>query len=144
MTQKASLIRDAFLFCLSRTGNMTISADCAGVRRAEISAWMACDDGFVKAVDAAMSEAYERVFYEAMQRGLSGVESNRYYKSEVIGTVRTPSDGLLRYVLDQLAVQCELLGAGMPEEDTDDIAALRERIKRQLAVIVSNHEETNS
>ena len=46
MSDKASLQRGAFLFCLSHTGNLTIAADFAGTTRAMMMAQMAADEGF--------------------------------------------------------------------------------------------------
>ena len=40
MTEKASLNRDAFLFCISQTGNMTVAADFIGTSREQIMAQM--------------------------------------------------------------------------------------------------------
>ena len=69
---KASLARDAFLFCLARTANRTISAEFAGISRAAITKMIASDHEFAMAVEQAVIEAHERIFYEAMQRGLIG------------------------------------------------------------------------
>ena len=100
MGDKASLVRGAFLFCLSHTGNMTIAAEFAGASRAQIIAMMRQDAAFQQASEQAMQEAEERVFFVAMERAIKGVKVPRFYQGAIIGYVPIPSDMLLRYVLE--------------------------------------------
>ena len=58
MTEKASLNRDAFLFCVSQTGNMTVAADFIGTSREQIMAEMTQDAGFAKQVKKAIDESF--------------------------------------------------------------------------------------
>ena len=80
MVDKASLSRGAFLLCLSHTGNLTIAAEFAGLKRAQILAAMAEEEGFQAAVAEAMAEAEERVFHHAMRRAIEGVKVPRFYQ----------------------------------------------------------------
>ena len=85
MGDKASLVRGAFLFCLSHTGNMTIAAEFAGASRAQIIAMMRQDAAFQQASGQAMQEAEERVFFVAMERAIKGVKVPRFYQGASFG-----------------------------------------------------------
>ena len=116
MGDKASLVRGAFLFCLSHTGNMTIAAEFAGASRTQIIAMMRQDAAFQQASEQAMREAEERVFFVAMERAIKGVKVPRFYQGAIIGYVPIPSDMLLRYLLERLRV-CDL-SSDADETDT--------------------------
>lgn len=74
MPKKASLHRDAFLFCVSHTGNLTVAADFIGKSRAEIRDEMTQDADFAKQVQQAEEESKDRLLYHAYQRALYGVQ----------------------------------------------------------------------
>lgn len=138
MSDKASLQRGAFLFCLSHTGNLTIAADFAGTTRAMMMAQMAADEGFAKDVQGALLEAGERVFHQALLRGLKGVAVPRFYQGEIVGYVHSPSDSMLRYALERLAREAAKLdktadNQGADEGSDDGLAELRQKIKDRLA-----------
>jgi len=138
MSDKASLNRGAFLFCVSQSGNLTIAAEFAGAKRAEMAQAMAGDAEFAKAVEEALLEADERLFHQAMRRALIGVEVPRFYQGEIVGYVRTPSDLLLRYVMDRMAAQRRDAQKAKSERDdradnATDIAALRAKIRAKIA-----------
>ncbi len=137
MSDKASLQRGAFLFCLSHTGNLTIAADFAGATRAMMMAQMAADEGFAKDVQGALLEAGERVFHQALLRGLKGVAVPRFYQGEIVGYVHSPSDSLLRYALERLARETAKLDKvadeGAEEGVDEGQAELRQKIKDRLA-----------
>lgn len=63
MNKKASPHRDAFLFGLSQTGNLTAAADFAGVKRADMLREIPCDEAFARAVKEAQEEAFDRLLY---------------------------------------------------------------------------------
>ena len=144
MSDKASLIRGAFLFCLSHSGNLTIAADFAGTTRAEMAQAIADDSHFAKAVEEALCEAHERVFYQAMMRGLKGERVPRFYQGEVVGYVRLPSDGLLKYALGQLAAQSQIHKSSDEMADqTQKIADLRQQVRAKLAGWLAEIEESD-
>lgn len=136
MSDKASLNRGAFLFCVSQSGNLTIAAEFAGATRAEMAEAMAGDADFAKAVEEAMLEADERLFHQAMRRAVIGVEVPRFYQGEIIGYVRTPSDLLLRYVMERLAAQRRdaqmLQGAHADKANDIDIEVVRDKIRAKI------------
>ena len=142
MSDKASLIRGAFLFCLSQTGNMTIAAEFAGTTRASMMAARGDDEGFAKAIEAALQEADDRLFYHAMVRGIKGVAMPRYYQGEIIGYVHIPSDSLLRYVLERSAGQLAPSPDAPDGIDTEAQAALRDKVRAKLAAW-SNKEDAS-
>ena len=145
MSDKASLNRGAFLFCVSQTGNLTIAAEFAGSARATITAAMALDADFAQAVEQAMLEADERVFHQAMRRAVIGVEVPRFYQGEIIGYVRTPSDYLLRYVMERLAAQRRGAQNGYDGRDdkadnAPDIETMRAKIRAKIASWADDNE----
>ena len=145
MVDKASLSRGAFLLCLSHTGNLTIAAEFAGVKRAQILAAMAEEEGFQAAVAEAMAEAEERVFHHAMRRAIEGVKVPRFYQGAIIGYVRMPSDILLRYVLERLGTnQMRAAEDARPDEGAETIAngvQVQARLRAKLAEWLNDHNE---
>ena len=68
MSEKASSYRDAFLFCVSQTGNLTMAAEFVGITRADVMADMRADPSFEKDVQNAKEEAFDRLRYQTVQR----------------------------------------------------------------------------
>ena len=145
MVDKASLSRGAFLLCLSHTGNVTIAAEFAGVNRAQILAEMAKEEGFKTAVAEAMAEAEERVFHHAMRRAIEGVKVPRFYQGVIVGYVRTPSDMLLRYVLERLGTnQMRKAEDDRPDDGAETMAngvQVQARLRAKLAEWLNDDNE---
>jgi hypothetical protein len=109
----------AFLTHFRLTGNVTLSAQAAGVERRCHSRWMADDPAYAEAFADAQDEANDQLEAEARRRGYQGVdepvfgrlarvervedESGVDYVTErytgVVGTVRKYSDTLLIFLL---------------------------------------------
>lgn len=145
MSDKASPNRGAFLFCLSHSGNLTIAAEFAGATRADITKAMARDADFAQAVEEALCEADERLFHQAMRRALIGVAVPRFYQGEIIGHVRTPSDYMLRYVMERLATQRreaqQSQGRNADALDSvTDIETMRAKIRAKIALWAQEHD----
>ena len=136
MTKKASPIRDAFLFCVSQTGNLTVAADFAGVTRAEMIAKMAAEPAFAQCVEEAKQEAFDRLLYQAMRRAVTGVEVPQYYQGELIGHTQKRSDSLLRYMLNFLDAAHKHSDVTHDSQDQDGevsgLQEMRDRIKARL------------
>ena len=133
MPKKASLQRDAFLFCVSQTGNITVAVDFIGMRRADILAEMAQDAVFAQQIEAAKQESYERLLYHAYQRALHGVQVPHFYQGELIGHSARPSDSLLCYLLkhNESAYHQE---DGQEPHINGDLEQIRLALKKRLAV----------
>ena len=99
MSKKASLDRDAFLFCVFQTGNITVAADFIGRRRADVVAEIEQDAAFAAQIETAKQESYDRLLYHAYQRALHGVQVPHFYQGALVGHSARPSDRLLCYLL---------------------------------------------
>lgn len=143
MNDKASLIRGAFLFCVSHTGDVTISAEFAGVSPSHIREMMAQDAAFAKAVDGALCEAEDRVFYHALRRALDGQMISHYYQGEIVGYVARRSDSLLRYVLYRLQTRGGALAEAINGSDdtSQDVQSARARLKARLMDFAAQDEK---
>ena len=96
--RQASLQRDAFLFCLSQTGNFTIAAEFAGLSSSALRHQADTDSQFASAINEAFREACDRLFYVAFERAIKGIVILQFYQGEEVGAIRRPSDALLRYL----------------------------------------------
>ena len=137
MVKKASSYRDAFLFCVSQTGNITMSAEFAGISRSEVLADMMADPSFETQVQNAKEEAFDRVRYQALQRAIQGLEVPRYYQGEIIGHTRQYSDSLLRFMLrfeKETNGETKVKGRAEPSPQIEE---LRQKLKLKLSALNS-------
>ena len=143
MTEKASLNRDAFLFCISQTGNMTVAADFIGTSREQIMAEMTQDAGFAKQVKKAIEESFDRLLYQAHQRALYGVKVPHFYQGELIGYSARPSDRLLRYLLKRMETALHQEDETACESHID-VEHIRQALKQRLAMPVLSETSSDS
>ena len=131
--RQASLQRDAFLFCLSQTGNFTIAAEFAGLSSSTLRYQADKDSQFATAINDAFREACDRLLYVPFERAVKGVVIPQFYQGEEIGAINRPSDALLRYLLQRAATIAE------QDKDSDqneaDYEALRAQLSERLAQI---------
>ena len=140
--RQASLQRDAFLFCLSQTGNFTIAAEFAGLSSASLRYQADKDSQFASAINEAFKEACDRLLYVAFERAIKGIVIPQYYQGEEVGSIRRPSDALLRYLLqragDDKAKDKE------PTQNEADYEAMRTRLSQRLAQIASEDDNLST
>ena len=133
--RQASLQRDAFLFCLSQTGNFTISADFAGLSSGELRLQADEDIGFAKAIHNAFREACDRLVYVAYERAVNGVVVPQFYQGEEIGFTQKPSDNVLRFLLDRAGQDDRQ--SGDDAQDEVNFERLRATLGKRMARFVS-------
>lgn len=88
-----------FLAFLSSNGNVTMSAERAGISRSVVYKFFRTDEKFSKRMYDARQEAADRLEEEARRRGVDGWEEPVFYKGDVCGSVRKYSDSLLLALL---------------------------------------------
>ena len=140
--RQASLQRDAFLFCLSQTGNFTIAAEFAGLSSSALRHQADTDSQFASAINEAFREACGRLLYVAFERAIKGIVIPQFYQGEEVGAIRRPSDALLRYLLqragDDNAKNKE------PSQNEADYEAMRTRLAQRLAQIASEDDKLST
>ena len=90
---------EEFLKWLAQTGNVSLSARNARLKRSQLYALKASDPAFEKAWSIALEEATDLLQGEAIRRAIEGFEEVKYVKGEPVGTVRRYSDQLLMFLL---------------------------------------------
>jgi hypothetical protein len=75
----------AFLDCLKNNGNITQSARCAGVTKANVYFAMRRHPQFRKAVDAALEESHDLIRAEAQRRAIQGVNEPVIWQGQMQG-----------------------------------------------------------
>ena len=133
MSEKASSYRDAFLFCVSQTGNLTMAAEFVGITRADVMADMRADPSFETDVQNAKEEAFDRLRYQTVQRAIEGIEVPRYYQGEIIGHTRHYSDSLLRFILHFEKEVNLKTTAKSKQEASAQIKEFRAKLKQKLS-----------
>lgn len=92
-----------FIELLALTGAITAAA--RGVGKSAWSAYKLRErpgaEEFARAWDIAQQMAGDRVYAQAIDRALNGVEVPRFYRGRQVGTVRRPDYRLAHKVLDQ-------------------------------------------
>lgn len=88
----------AFLQAYSATGNLSVSAQAAGVHRTLHYKWLN-QERYAEAFEQAQEVANDALEAEARRRAVTGVEEPVFYKGEVVGTIRKYSDRLLTVLL---------------------------------------------
>lgn len=91
--------KEEFLEVLSRTANVTISAECAGISRRTAYDHRDKDEAFEKAWDEAVECATDQLLEEARRRAALGVTEPVYYQGKIVGGVRRYSDNLLMFLI---------------------------------------------
>ena len=89
-----------FLAFLARNGNVTLSAQEAGIARATAYDALQTDKVFSQAWEDAMEQASDVLEREAWRRAAEGVDQPVFYRGEVVGHVRKYSDVLLMFLLN--------------------------------------------
>lgn len=91
-----------FIAALAAIGTVAGAARAVGM-----SAWSAYKlrdragaEGFARAWDIAQQMPGDRVYEQAIDRAINGVETSRYYRGRQVGTVRRPDFRLAFKVLD--------------------------------------------
>jgi transposase-like protein len=88
-----------FLTQLAETGNVSASADEAGLPRHQVYDWRRQDEAFARRWEDALMVAVDKLAFEARRRALDGVEEVRYFQGEPVGSIRKYSDQLLMFLL---------------------------------------------
>ena len=91
--------RLAFLISLAHSGNVTISAEFAGISRSSLYSWRLQDAEFAESWDCAMHESLDRLKEAARRRAIYGIDEPYFYHGEQVAVRRRYSDGLLIYLL---------------------------------------------
>ena len=91
--------RDRFIQTMKSTGNITIAAREAGVKRPTAYYWKDRNEKFSKEWDGAMDHAVDLLEAEARRRGMVGVDEPVFQGGKQVGVKRRYSDGLLSMLL---------------------------------------------
>jgi hypothetical protein len=91
--------KDLMLNSYALNGNISASAQVAGIHRSTHYAWMENDPEYAKAFEEAGKEAIERLEEEARRRAVDGVDEPVFYQGMECGRVRKYSDILLMFLL---------------------------------------------
>ncbi len=91
--------RPAFISALSKTGNVTVSAEAAGINRTTAYASFNSDPEFAEQWNEAVQEAADRIEAEALRRATRGVNKPVWYKGQQVGTELEYSDTLMLAML---------------------------------------------
>lgn len=103
MQRQKKARQNAFLAAFSRTGNITVAANKAGINRGTHYEWIDTDPEYAGRFADASEEAADYLEAEARRRAVVGVEEPvGWYQGEAGGTVRKYSDTLLIFLLKGL------------------------------------------
>lgn len=91
--------KGAFLAAFVNNGNVTKSADAAGIDRRTHYQWCEDDAEYAEAFCGAQEAACDHLEAEARRRAVDGWEESVFFKDEVVGTKRRYSDTLLIFLL---------------------------------------------
>ena len=124
---------DSFLIFLAHNGNVTKSAELAGLTADRNEAFAAAHPDFKAEMDKALGAAADRLRYVAWQRAVFGEEAPYYYRGEVVGMNRRPSDQLLVMLLRLF---------GQKERPSEQQAEYRRRLISQITEKLARLSET--
>lgn len=93
------LKKASFLAAYADTGNITTSAQIAGIARPTHYDWMQDDPEYVTAFLQAEGQAIDSLEREARRRAIEGTEEPVYQGGREVGTIRKFSDVLLIFLL---------------------------------------------
>lgn len=96
----------AFCETLRDTGNVTASAEAAGISRAHAYKMRGENEEFAAAWDEALEQAIDSLEQEARRRAMEGWDEEVYQNGGLVGTKRRYSDTLM----------CALLNAHRPDK----------------------------
>lgn len=88
-----------FLEVLAATANARKAYARSGLARSTVYRWRNKDPRFARAWDEALERGIGALEDEALRRAMEGQEEPVFYKGEVCGSVRKPSDTLLIFML---------------------------------------------
>jgi len=89
----------ALLAAFAETGNITRSAELAGIDRRTHYDWLAADPAYERAFLDAREQAADRLEEEARRRAVEGTVKPVFYKGREVGGIREYSDTLLIFLL---------------------------------------------
>lgn len=115
---------ETFLCFLSYNGNLTVSAEHAGLSLREVRARQSTEPEFAQNMTDALESAADRLRFKAWQRAVHGEDVPYFYQGEQVGTKRRPSDQLMAQLLRASDNQTDL---------TDDKEDSRVQLARRLA-----------
>lgn len=88
-----------FIEAMSRTANIRVACEYAGVGRSIANRHKKIDPVFSEAWELAIEDAVDSMEAEAMRRGARGYEEPVFHKGAIVGHVRKASDQLLMFML---------------------------------------------
>jgi hypothetical protein len=91
--------KDRFLQCFEETGNISKSAEIAGINRRDHYDWLKNDEKYVDAFAKSAQIAGDSLEAEGFKRALEGWEEPVFYQGEQTATIRKFSDTLLIFLL---------------------------------------------
>lgn len=137
MTQQQ---KEHFTAHLAETGNVTSSAEAAGVARSVVYEWRKQDKEFARKWEEALAIAVDSLTLEARRRALEGVEEIRYFQGEPIGSIRKYSDQLLMFLLRAYDPKTFRLLRDHSKGKTRPAKEIREQIQEKIDRL-SRHRE---
>lgn len=90
---------DLFLYTLSETGNVTYSAEVAGITRQTAYEHRNINEAFSALWDDAIEQSVDALELEARRRAKEGVKKPVFWQGQEIATVAEHSDTLLIFLL---------------------------------------------
>lgn len=121
-----------FLILLACTGNISLSAQSAGLSRQLVCHWRNTDRLFAESWAAAEAQFSDQLRYAAFQRGVEGRREPVFYQSQKIGERVLYSDPLLLYLLQLADTDSRAASDNQSEAERDQLLA---QIAAQMAAL---------
>ena len=131
-------IKSRFIRQLATSGNVTASAESAGVARHTVYEWRKHDPVFASKWEDALAIAVDALAMEARRRALDGVEEVRYFQGEAIGTIRKYSDQLLMFLLRAYDPQTFISMRNNTSPPTKSAKEIRDQIQAKIDRLVND------
>ena len=124
--------RTLFLILLSCTGNVSLSAQSAGLSRQLVCHWRDTDQAFAAGWTSATDQFADHLRYAAFRRGVEGRREPVFYQGVQIGERVHYSDPLLLYLLQLADTESGPATSSESEAERDQLLA---QIAAQMAVL---------
>ena len=123
---------DFILILLACTGNISLSAQSAGLSRQLVCHWRDTDRLFAESWAAAEAQFSDQLRYAAFQRGVEGRREPVFYQGQKIGERVLYSDPLLLYLLQLADTDSRAASDNQSEAERDQLLA---QIAAQMAAL---------
>lgn len=129
--------RERFLERFAISGNVTYSAQIAGIERTSHYLWLNKDESYAEKFASAREEAADRLEAEAERRAAHGVSEPVFYQGEICGHIQRYSDVLLIFLLKATRPEKfrEKMGVelGLDKETRDEFAAAADKFTEGIS-----------